>query len=350
VFLENVDRLIISPKKAKGLNFAIILNDLLDMGYHVEWRIVNPADYGMPQKRKRVFILAYRTDGTGQNYRVNGKLNFACKIAGRRGSMSKWIFDNGPFGKAFSAIGELEKKPELVPSLDYKFSSKSSPFLNAGYAWKQKQGNIRRNMFWTTKVKADYNGEFQTIRDIMVSKGEESYEDSYEVDEGNLQGWEYARAKKNEFRIRKEDKERWPELWETYRKCVESQDQSVWDEHRQKFIDTLGDEGSYKYEEGQMDCPDSIDKHSRTVVTAEIGKSASRARHLIKHDDGTYRTLFPIETERLNMFPDNWTKIEVNGKKIAASKRGFLMGNALVVGVIERLREPLLDLISSRNE
>ena len=47
---------------------------------------------------------------------------------------------------------------------------------------------------------------------------------------------------------------------------------------------------------------------SRTVVTAEIGKSASRMRHLIKHDDGTYRTLFPLETERLNMFPDNWTK------------------------------------------
>ena len=69
-------------------------------------------------------------------------------------------------------------------------------------------------------------------------------------------------------------------------------------------------------------------------------------RHLIKHDDGTYRTLFPIETERLNMFPDNWTKIhDEKGKQIPDSKRGFMMGNALVVGIIHRLREPLRKLI-----
>jgi DNA (cytosine-5)-methyltransferase 1 len=191
-------------------------------------------------------------------------------------------------------------------------------------------------------VKADYDGERQTIRDIMVSKGEEGYDDSYEVDEADLQGWEYAKAAKKEFRIRKADAERWPELWKTYRMCIESQDQSVWDEHRQQFIDTMGDDGSYKYEEGQIAYPDSIDKPSRTVVTAEIGRSASRMRHLIKDDDGTHRTLFAIETERLNQFPDNWTKIEVDGKEIVASRQGFLMGNALVVGVIERLREPLL--------
>ena len=92
-----------------------------------------------------------------------------------------------------------------------------------------------------------------------------------------------------------------------------------------------------------------IDKPSRTVVTAEIGKSASRMRHLIKHDDGTYRTLFPIETERLNMFPDNWTKVDdAKGRQIADSKRGFMMGNALVVGIIQRLREPLKRLIHER--
>ena len=180
--------------------------------------------------------------------------------------------------------------------------------------------------------------EAATIRSIMVEKGKKGYEASYEVDESELPAWEYAKSEKKEFRIRKADKERWPEFWETYRKCIESQDQSVWDEHRQEFIDTLGDEGSYKYEEGQIAYPDSIDKPSRTVVTAEIGRSASRMRHLIRLDDGTWRRLMPVETERLNMFPPGWTDIP----RIKPSRRGFLMGNALVVGVIDRLREPLL--------
>ena len=94
-----------------------------------------------------------------------------------------------------------------------------------------------------------------------------------------------------------------------------------------------------------MSLTDDIRKPSRTVVTAEIGKSASRMRHLIKHDDETYRTLFPIETERLNMFPDNWTKID----GISDSKRGFMMGNALVIGIIQRLREPIRELIRRRS-
>ena len=56
VLLENVPRLLNSPANARGLNFAIILDDLLDLGYHVEWRVINAADYGMPQQRNRVFI------------------------------------------------------------------------------------------------------------------------------------------------------------------------------------------------------------------------------------------------------------------------------------------------------
>ena len=143
--------------------------------------------------------------------------------------------------------------------------------------------------------------------------------------------------------------ERYPELAELYANCKKSKDQNVWNKHRAEFEAILGADGSYNYDEGAIAFPDSIDKPSRTVVTAEIGKSASRMRHLIKHDDGTYRTLFPIETERLNMFPDNWTKIhDEKGKQIPDSKRGFMMGNALVVGIIHRLREPLRKLILNR--
>ena len=89
---------------------------------------------------------------------------------------------------------------------------------------------------------------------------------------------------------------------------------------------------------------DQLDKPSRTVVTDEIGKTPSRMRHIVEYEEGKFRRLMPVETERLNMFPDNWTAHE----KIADSRRGFLMGNALVVGIISRLRDPIRDLIFRR--
>ena len=91
VLLENVPRLLNSPADARGLNLAIILNDLLKEGYHVEWRVINAADYGMPQQRSRVFILAYRTSGAGNNYKVNGRNHFGCSASYSRGKMSTWL-------------------------------------------------------------------------------------------------------------------------------------------------------------------------------------------------------------------------------------------------------------------
>ena len=102
----------------------------------------------------------------------------------------------------------------------------------------------------------------------------------------------------------------------------------------------------YDYTAGAMAYPDPLDKASRTVVTAEIGKSVSRMRHVIEYEDGKFRGLMPVELEQLNMFPKGWTDIE----GISDSKRGFLMGNALVVGIIERLARPLANLIHSRRE
>lgn len=79
-----------------------------------------------------------------------------------------------------------------------------------------------------------------------------------------------------------------------------------------------------------MAFPDPLDKPSRTIVTAEGGRSPSRSTHVIKTEQG-YRRLTPIELERLNMFPDNHTIGRIPGR------RAFLMGNALVTGVVERI-------------
>jgi DNA (cytosine-5)-methyltransferase 1 len=88
--------------------------------------------------------------------------------------------------------------------------------------------------------------------------------------------------------------------------------------------------------------PDSLDRPSRTIITGEGGKSPSRFKHVIKTTKG-YRRLSPVELERLNMFPDNHTKLD----GITDTKRAFFMGNALVVGVIEKIGRVLIERIEN---
>jgi DNA (cytosine-5)-methyltransferase 1 len=238
-----------------------------------------------------------------------------------------------------------------VPSLNYSFSSKSSPFGNVGYAWKAKTGPLgskRVNRFWTTKVKPDFDGERITLGDVL----EDKFDKKYEVDASRIDEWNYAKGNKNEFRIRKSDRDNVdPELLATYDLCMTrpfAERAGLWSQHRPKFMAAVGDHKFYRYDEGTMGL-DSTEKASRTVVTAEIGSSPSRMRHIFEDSPGRFRRLSPMETERLNMFPDNWTMMnDEKGKEIPDSKRGFMMGNALVVGIIQRLREPIGELIRRR--
>jgi len=352
ILLENVPRLLNSPANSRGLNFAIIIKRLLGLGYDVEWRVINASDYGMPQQRKRVFIMAYRTKGHGGNSKILGEATYGLKSSKNQLSLEKWMFGTSnedvddheisPFGQAFPTNFHSYKRKNLVFD---NFTNKSSDFGNAGYAWDGRHGSkrwVKQFCSWRTE---SIPINQKKIREIMVSKDHEEYDKSYEIDKSQLKKWEYEKGSKSEFRIRKSDLNNYPEISNLYDICKKSKSQKIWNQNKHEFQKILGNNGAYKYNEGAISFPDSIDKPSRTIVTSEIGKSASRMRHIIKQDYKTYRTLFPIETERLNMFPDNWTKID----NIPDSKRGFMMGNALVVGIIYKLRKPIKLLIKNRN-
>lgn len=357
VLLENVPRLLNSPANARGLNFGIILNDLLRMSYHVEWRVINAANYGMPQQRKRVFIFAYRNSNYGTPD-INGKPNFGCKKAGVRSTIQKWLIDGdqetgSPMCIAFPCKGNLEKKAEFLPELD-TFGKGKSPFGNAGYAWKKKKHTMPDgslitdvNMFWTTNVEEDYRGEREVLGDVIEKK----FGKKYEIDPTRLEEWRYAKSTKNEFRLQKKHRDNVdPELLKRYDECMSApfgERRAMWmdEEWRARFKAAVGEGSFYHYDEGTMGF-DALDSPSRTMVTAEIGSTPSRMRHIFEYEEGKYRRLMPIEAERLNMFPDDWTLID----RISDSRRGFLMGNALVVGIIQRLREPLKKLIHERSQ
>ena len=96
----------------------------------------------------------------------------------------------------------------------------------------------------------------------------------------------------------------------------------------------------YKYGMGSMQFPDPLDKPARTIVTSE--STVSRMTHVVR-DPGNnrLRVLSPIETERINTFPDNWTHLE----DITNSNRYFTMGNALVVDLVKEIGKEMLKII-----
>ena len=79
-----------------------------------------------------------------------------------------------------------------------------------------------------------------------------------------------------------------------------------------------------------MAFPDRLDAPARTVITSEGGAGASRTTHVVRHADGRLRRLVPEELEVLTGFARGFTDIA----GITPAKRGFLMGNALVTGLV----------------
>ena len=274
LLLENVDRLLKSPSKQRGRDFAVILKSLEELGYDVEWRVINAADYGMPQKRKRVFILGYKK-GSNIQRRVEQM------------GPEEWL-EQGTMACSFEAdLGDI-KTFTIEGSLTDVTNDFSGEFLTSGIFT---DGKVT-----TAKHVAVYEGHKTLLKDIMVDYADEHF---YIQDTSK---WEHYKSGKKEPRTTKEGYQ-------------------------------------YFYSEGALAFPDPIDKPARTILTSEGGTSASRTKHAVRDEKGI-RRLTPIELERANMFPDNHTLID----GIPDSKRGFLMGNALVVGIIERIGKALMEL------
>ena len=291
IFLENVDRLLKSPANQKGRDFAVMLACLSDLGYVVEWRVVNSADYGFPQKRRRVFIVGYKVD----DFKANPV---------------RWIIRDGVLAKALTVtLDEMNPKLMMDATLITDFhidgdiatvsdnfgkSAKVSPFENAGLIYKRD--------IWTRKVSPNYRGRRLSLKDIL--QRDEEVNASFYVPESQLDEWRYLKGAKHEERFHKPSGTR------------------------------------YYYTEGSIPFPDDITQPARTIMTGEGGSTPSRFKHIIKTNDGRYRRLTPIELERINGFPDGWTD-----KGIPDARRAFLMGNALVVGVVECIGRALADFI-----
>ena len=295
LMLENVDRLLKSPSSQRGRDFAVMLASLADLGYVVEWRVVNAADYGFPQRRRRVFIMGYKKGSKPYN------------LLKKERNTKNWIYKDGVIAQALPVKDESSVLSEFsidgdLGDVSEKFSAHKpvkSPFENAGVM-------IDRKVY-TVKTVPNYNGKSVLLKDVIIHD-EAKIPKEFFIQAKDRGRWEYLKGGKKEERKSKSGFE-------------------------------------YNYSEGPMIFPDSLDKPSRTIVTGEGGSSPSRFKHVIKTKSGKLRRLMPLELERLNMFPDDHTKMMLNGKETPDVKRAFIVGNALVVGVIEKLGKSLLKFI-----
>jgi len=286
IFFENVDRLLGSPAKQRGRDFAIILASLADLGYTVEWRVINAAEYGMPQRRRRTYIVGYRENS---------------HIANQIHELKDWVLYEGVLAKPFpfkqkrNSLSEFKIEGSIKDVSDnFNKNGKNSPFGNAG---------IMRNRYvYSVDAEPEYEGLSMTLGDNLID--ESLVPEEFFIPSNEVPKWEYEKGAKKIERTSKEGY-------------------------------------SYTFSEGGMAFPDSLDKPSRTIITGEGGAAASRFKHVVLTPSGRYRRLTPIELERLNMFPDNHTY----HPNVSDGRRAFLMGNALVCGIVEQIGKSLYRFI-----
>lgn len=286
IFFENVDRLLGSPAKQRGRDFAIILASLADLGYTVEWRVINAAEYGMPQRRRRTYIVGYQE---------------GCTVSKMVEGLDKWVMYDGVLAKAFPfvkkdlSVSEFDIEGTIKEVSDnFNKDQKTSPFGQAGIM-------CNRHVY-SVDTQAVYEGTNMTLGGCLVD--ESLVPEEFFIPKNEVAKWQYEKGAKK--------------------------------------IERTSKEGfKYTFSEGGMAFPDSLDKPSRTIITGEGGASASRFKHVVLTPSGRYRRLIPLELERLNMFPDNHTY----HPEVSDGRRAFLMGNALVCGVVQEVGKSLYRFI-----
>ena len=287
ILLENVDRILRSPAKQYGRDFSIILRCLYEKGYAVEWRVINAADYGQGQRRRRTFILAFHNE--------TELFRSLAEDVGKRWlkAMHSFVIKNGVLADAFPVSGhDRVFTDSWIDEMEYADVAEVSAH--------QKVRLFNAGVMMNARV---YSVEVHPKKEppipLLAIQEKCSVDDHFFLREADMPKWIYAKGAKHELRHKRDGSE-------------------------------------YYFSEGVVRFPDPLDTPSRTMLTSE--SEVGRSSHvIIDHMTGKLRTLTPIECERLNGFPDNWTKTGMLEKM-----RYFCMGNALVVPIVTRIGEALL--------
>ena len=325
VLLENVDRLIKSPAKQRGRDFGIILACFRDEGYTVEWRVINAAEYGYQQRRRRTFIFAYKND-TKYAKQILESVKYFDDYTDElhRDNMSKLIARESFFAKTFP-VDEFDSKKVKIEELPVGIGDLSAHF-SFGF---ENTGVMKDGVVYTVKTFPQYDGRQITLGDIM---DDGNVDEKYFIPEEKLYYNESHTTHSDESheRLPKESRQTWQYL-----------------KGAKKLPRKAANGHEYIFSEGAIPMIDAYDKPARTMLTSE--GSFSRTTHIVE-DKKTHRIrlLTAEETERIQGFPTEHTKnCIVNGQvvEMPTNKRRFMMGNALVVDLIKQMESELNKII-----
>ena len=241
---ENVDRLLKSPAKQRGRDFGVILACLAQEGYSVEWRVVNAAQYGAAQRRRRTFIYAYK-DNTVYGQKMS-------KVPAESVIKAK-----GLMAKTFP-IQNMGQLTEAVISKDIVDVSDNFAFMfeNAGY---MHAGKIYTSRIAETEERAILLGEIL----------QKNVDEKYYIPSDKKAKWVYLKGAK-------------------------------------KIPRASANGHEYVFSEGPVAFPDPWDRPGRTMLTSE--STLNRSTHVVADPGtGELRLLTPVEAERLQGFDDDWT-------------------------------------------
>lgn len=306
LLLENVDRLLKSPSNQRGRDFAVMLGAFNKLGYSVEWRVINAADYGRAQRRRRVFIFVYRNDipwakKIDQNHKMNKQLDLFGEEVLSFSDFENYLLHSGLFAKQFPVEPELYKSRFSTGRLDTDIANISDSFSTRFW----NSGVMRHGVYYTCDTSPVLESPI-TLGDIIQDNKYVSEE--FFLTEEQIEKFSYLRGAKKIKRKAQNGHE-------------------------------------YYYSEGGMSTYDSLELPARTMLTSE--GTVNRSTHIV-FTENRLRFITPIEAERIQDFPDDWTKFKMNSQgekeKVQNRMRLFFMGNALVTGVVERIGRGLEDI------
>lgn len=248
VLLENVDRLIKSPSKQRGRDFAIMLAVFRDLDYIVEWRVINASEYGNAQRRRRVFIFAYKKN-----------LGFAKEQ--KKLAKEDILFKEGFFARTFPVNSEPYQNRRASVELPRDIVEISDNFSFGFHT----AGIMIEGQIYTVQPVSILNAPIP-LKDILLP--EELIDEEYYLNEAAIEKFSYLRGPK-------------------------------------KIERTSAEGHKYIYSEGGMSPTDDLELPGRTMLTSE--GTVNRSSHIVEVN-GRKRFLTPLECERLNGFDDNWTE------------------------------------------
>ena len=327
VLLENVDRLIKSPAKQRGRDFGIILACFRDEDYTVEWRVINAADYGYQQRRRRTFIFAYKNDTEYAN-RIKDRVRFSPVFSDEslKKCMRELLTEEGFFANSFP-VETIDLKKIRTQNLPAALGEISDSFVFNF----ENTGVMIDGTIYSVRTTPVYTGGQITLGDIMDAG---NVDEQFFIPEKKLYYTDpgVTHSDESKTRLPKESRQTWQYL-----------------KGAKKLPRKASNGHEYIFSEGPVPMIDAYDKPARTMLTSE--GNFSRTTHIVRDKKtGRIRLLTPTETERIQGFPTDHTKYcLVNGEKIEmpVKKRRFMMGNALVVDLIKDMEKTLSDIFDS---